>query len=198
MILFKDIQVTNFDDLYNVAPQAVQQKLNDNKELRENPIHHPELSAFEHIKIVTDRLFDTNDVNLILAGLFHDICKKESAVAREDSEYFLCKDHEKKAVDFTLRHTNFIHSFPGADLGKILWIVNEHMRIKVIQDMRGQKKKELINNIWIKDLVIFSKADRMTIEWNYPLLLTKLEAYKNDPHNLVVSPSIIKNMKKAD
>lgn len=133
-----------------------------------------------HIKIVVNRLCDTGDISLVLAGLFHDICKKESAVLREITEdmspekkadleeknkFFLCKDHEKKAVAFALRNANFIHSFPGADLGKILWIVDSHMRIKTIDEMSNKKKREMTDNIWFKDLLIFAKADKMNEPW---------------------------------
>lgn len=174
--------ITNFDELFAVCPQNIQMKLKDNLELRENPKHHPEENAFEHIKIVVDRLFDTGNVNLILAGLFHDICKKESAILRkitddmtdekkaemeERNKFFLCQDHEKKAVAFALRNVRFIHSFEGADLGLILWIVDNHMRIKTIDEMSGKKKKEITENQWFPYLEVFAKADKMLIPWNW-------------------------------
>ncbi len=174
--------ITNFDELFEVCPQNIQMKLKENLELRENPKHHPESSAFEHIKIVVNRLFDTENVNLILAGLFHDICKKESAVLREITEdmtserkaemeeknkFFLCRDHEKKGADFALKNTNFIHQFENADLGTILWIVDNHMRIKTIDEMSGKKQRAMRENIWFSELEIFARADRMNLEWNF-------------------------------
>ncbi len=174
--------IENFDELFLVCPQNIQMKLKDNIELRENPKHHPEANAFEHIKIVVNRLFDTNNTNLILAGLFHDICKKESAILREITEdmtpekkadleeknnFFLCKDHEKKGVAFALRNVRFIHQFEGSDLGEILWIVDNHMRVKTVEDMSGSKKKELTENKWFGDLEIFARADRMNLVWDF-------------------------------
>ena len=108
----------------------------------------------------------SGDINLVLAGLFHDISKKDSAVPREGSEFFLCRDHEKKGASFALRHVNFIHSFPGADLGQIVWLVDNHMRIKTIDQMKGFKKTEITDNIWFDDLVLFSKADDMNRDWD--------------------------------
>ena len=57
------------------APNIVQDKLEDLKTLRERPDFHPEPSTFDHIYIVTERLMETNDMDLVLAGLLHDICK---------------------------------------------------------------------------------------------------------------------------
>ena len=167
MIRFKGNDIKCFDELYLVAPAAVRQKLDDNKVLKENPLYHPEDNAFEHIKIVTNRLFETKDINMVLTGFFHDICKAETAIPRENSPYFLCRDHEKHAVAFALRHVNFIHSFEDVDLGKILWIIDNHMRIKQIADMRGYKKTEILENTWFESLVAFSKADKMTQEWDF-------------------------------
>jgi hypothetical protein len=154
-----------FDELLKIMPIEVRAKLDENLTLRENPKFHPEENAFEHIKIVTNRLTKTKDINLILAGLFHDICKKESAIPREKSPWFLCRDHEKKGADFAMEHKNFILSL-GGNPKKIHWIIWNHMRIKIFDEMRKKKQKELTSNKWFNDLLTFSKADKMFFDWD--------------------------------
>lgn len=154
-----------FDSLFKILPKEIKEKLLENKSLRENPLHHPEENAFEHIKIVVDRLSMTEDIDLVLAGLFHDICKKESAIARENSPYFLCRDHEKKGADFAIEHIDFIHSL-GGNPQKIFFICWNHMRMKVFDEMRNKKRKELEQNKFFSSLLTFSFADKMHFDWD--------------------------------
>ena len=67
-----------FQSLIQSAPHIVKRKLEQLKFLRERPDYHPEPSAFHHIQIVTERLQATENPNLILAGILHDICKLDN------------------------------------------------------------------------------------------------------------------------
>ncbi len=155
----------DFDKLYEILPLEIKNKLDENEFLVENPKFHPEKNAKEHIKIVVNRLSKLNNIDLVLAGLFHDICKKESAIPRENSPYFLCKDHEKKGADFAMKHHEFISSL-GADFYKVHFICWNHMKMKVWDEMRKNKKENLMKSEYFNDLYIFSLADKMFFDWD--------------------------------
>jgi len=159
-------KIKNFNDLYEILPKNIKNKLNMNKDLVENPIYHPEPNAFEHIKIVIDRLVLTKDINLILSGLFHDICKKESSVARTNSSYMLCLNHEKLGADFAIINQDFIKAL-GGDINQVYYICRNHMRMKVFNEMKKTKQKEISNSPYYFKLKIFAQADKMTKPFNF-------------------------------
>ena len=68
-----------FEELVALAPQDIKDELERLKTYKEDNRYHPESSAYEHIKIVTTRLITTGDIDLIMAGVFHDIGKLQAA-----------------------------------------------------------------------------------------------------------------------
>jgi len=62
-------------DIIDNAPPSVLTKLEELKTLKERDDFHPEPSCFIHTKIVTNRLIQTGNPDLIMAGVFHDLFK---------------------------------------------------------------------------------------------------------------------------
>jgi hypothetical protein len=159
-----------FDTLIQIAPQIVLDKLEGLKLLRERPDYHPEDSAFEHVKIVTNRLIQTGNPDLIMAGIFHDIFKKETAKLNPKNGYPTSPGHDKAAADWIKSNTevqSFIES-NGANFLRVAEICMQHMRIKVYDEMNEKKKKAYRLTEIFSDLLIFSMADDMLIEFVYP------------------------------
>jgi len=161
-----------FKELIETAPSTVKIKLFSNMSLRERSDYHPESSAFEHIKIVTERLIPTGDMNLIFAGVFHDICKSDTAKINPKNGFPTCPGHDKEAY-------NFINSFytvqtwincNGGDHNKVANICLNHMRFHQLGKMRESKRESTIqkwkdDGIW-ESLKIFGAADNMIVEFD--------------------------------
>ena len=92
--------MTLFETLVSEAPQSVRDLLEGLKGLRENPEYHPEESTFEHIRIVTERLADTQDADLIVTGFFHDLFKLKTAIVNEKTGHPSSPYHDVEVAKF--------------------------------------------------------------------------------------------------
>ena len=154
------------------APQIVKDKLEQLKGLRERPDYHPEPSTFHHIEIVTNRLIPTGDMDLILAGILHDICKLDCKTINPKTGQPTSPGHDKAAHD--LIHSNReIRQWitdNDSDWRKVAGIVFGHMRFHQLEKMRPFKRDKQIQD-W-KDQGIYEKlrfhgaADNMLVEFD--------------------------------
>lgn len=162
----------DFDSIVWTAPQIVKDELDKNKTLRERPDYHPEESAYEHIRIVTERLSDTKDMTLVMSGVFHDIMKAALARPNPKTGWPTSPGHGESAALFIDAHEEIQKWIlaQGADLTKVKDICYYHMRMNHLQDMRADKAKSYIQKwkdagVW-EYLQVFSRADDMLTEWN--------------------------------
>ena len=154
------------------APKIVKDKLEQLKGLRERPDYHPEPSTFHHIEIVTNRLIQTGDNDLILAGILHDICKLDCKTINPKTGQPTSPGHDKAAHD--LIHSNReIRQWitdNDSDWRKVAGIVFGHMRFHQLEKMRPFKRDKQIQD-W-KDQGIYEKlrfhgaADNMLVEFD--------------------------------
>jgi hypothetical protein len=154
------------------APQIVKDKLEQLKGLRERPDYHPEPSTFHHIEIVTNRLIQTGDNDLIFAGILHDICKLDCKTINPKTGQPTSPGHDKAALD--LIHSNReIRQWitdNDADWRNVAGIVFGHMRFHQLEKMRPFKRDKQIQD-W-KDQGIYEKlrfhgaADNMLVEFD--------------------------------
>ena len=91
-----------FQQLISTAPSIVQSKLEELKTLRERPDYHPEPSTFHHIEIVTNRLIQTGDPDLIMAGILHDICKLDCKKINPKTGHPTSPGHDIAAFDLRI------------------------------------------------------------------------------------------------
>lgn len=159
----KKEEMTTFAEILQNAPRFVLRKLEQLKFLRERPDYHPEKSAFEHIRIVTERLITTKDPDLIMAGIFHDLGKLECVKENPKTGYPTSPGHDAWAADLVEKDKEcreWIISF-GANPDVVAEICKEHMRVKGIGEMRPAKQEAIRQSpIWPK-LEIFTRADDM-------------------------------------
>ena len=166
-----------FQDLITTAPPVIQRKLEQLKFLRERPDFHPEPSAFAHIQIVTERLIPTGDMDLILSGVLHDICKFDTVKMNEKTGWPTSPGHDQAAFDLifsSLSIKDWIRD-NGGDEVNVALICKGHMRFHQLGDMRPAKREDQIaewTDLGIFDkLQIFGAADNMLAEFD----LDKLE-----------------------
>lgn len=152
-----------FDQLIKNAPQIILDKLEDLKTLRENPQWHPEDNSYEHIKIVTERALGTNDPDLFLTGLLHDICKYDTHHINPKTGFPTSPGHELAAIRLMERNEDikmFISDL-GGDFATVHYLVKEHMRVKQIGVMRKSKVDAIVNHPLYPYLACFTKFDSM-------------------------------------
>lgn len=106
--------------------------------------HHPEGDVFNHsLQVLWWAFRESNDVDLILAAMLHDVGKYENSLG-----------HEKIAVDWL----NEIAS------GKTLWLIEHHMRIwyLILGEMKKLSKVDyLINHPWLPELIQLARWDKI-------------------------------------
>lgn len=110
--------------------------------------YHPEGNLRDHtLQVFYHAARETNDADLLMAALTHDIGKTIEM-----------KGHEKYSVDILMDEGVDLISF------KTLWLVSNHMRIKtyVEGEMKGLKKAVTFSNHpWFVDLVRLNRWDLM-------------------------------------
>ena len=156
-----------FLDLITDAPKTISRKLEQLKFLRERPDFHPEPSAFHHIQIVTDRLIPTGDMDLVMAGILHDICKFDTVKMNDKTGWPTSPGHDQAAFDLIVSSrdiTDWING-KGAFMPNVAHICKGHMRFHQLGDMRQAKRDAQIaewTRLGIFDkLQIFGAADNM-------------------------------------
>jgi hypothetical protein len=161
-----------FQDLIDTAPRIVTRKLEQLKFLRERPDFHPEPSVWHHIKIVSERVQATGNVNLIFAGILHDICKLDTVKMNEKTGWPTSPGHED-AVYILIQERDDICNWieeHGGDAEKVSLLCKYHMRFHQLGDMRESKRNTTIESwtslgIW-DDLQILGAADNMLAEFD--------------------------------
>ena len=154
---------TTFEELVFLAPQEVQDELINLVSYEENKVYHPEANAYEHIKILTTRLMITGDIDLILAGLYHDIGKLIAANKTfEKLGKFRAFGHEHLGAEWVMRDVEFIESM-GGDVDVVHEIVKNHMRMKQLTNMKKSKVESMEALPTWEKLKIFTRADSMLV-----------------------------------
>ncbi len=136
---------------------SIKEKLHKTKEIFDHPKYHPEGTVFDHIQITMLRaLLFTYDIDLILAALFHDICKPDSGEYRdfEGVQYWRNLNHADEAAKYIegIEVRNFINKHRGnSEIIKL--ICANHMRVKHNNNLLQKVSR------WIPEIETFVKLD---------------------------------------
>lgn len=171
--------VDYFQLLYDSAPKSLKKIIDSTKSIEQNPIWHMEGNVFTHIRLVTNRLGNAyhNDINLLLAGFFHDLGKVDTTEWDNVKGSWTARGHEDISVQYVDEYKIWIKE-QGGDISVIKNIVQNHMRIKYIDEFRLQNKIELIENPNLKDILKFNSADYGGTELGVKPLHDLSELYK--------------------
>lgn len=164
----------NFEEIVDVMPYALRSMIKDLKGLRERSDYHPEESAYEHVKIVTERLLSLNDSfpnknTLVAAAIFHDVGKRIKAKPNNKPTLVeklgfvppTSPGHDKFGAEMATLYSDWIYDTFGVHHGPVSYICDQHMRIASFPNMRKSKKELFVKDVFFKELCIFHKADDM-------------------------------------
>ncbi len=151
---------SNFDELMEFIPIDLSDYILTMKNVPQDPEWHKEGNVYNHTEIVVNKAFKYNDIDLILAALYHDNGKDRTTYTDEEGKV-RSGGHEEKSVEVVDMYEKWIKN-AGGNFGIIRNIVKYHMVIKIPGQM-GRKLKSFIESSDFYDkLLLFSKCDKMT------------------------------------
>jgi len=151
--------ILTFDEMYKIVPQEIKELLDKCSNTPQNPECHPEGNVLNHIKIVYERAKKTGDLNLVIIAIFHDLGKVDTT-KKNKKGIWTSYGHEFISSEIVTKYKDWITSI-GADYNIVKETVENHMRIKFIDNMRPIKQKILRSLKSYKYLLAFSRIDDM-------------------------------------
>ncbi|MCX5770843.1 MAG: CCA tRNA nucleotidyltransferase [Candidatus Hydrogenedentes bacterium] len=115
---------------------------------------HPEGDVFVHTMLMLEHLEDPSPA-LALAALLHDAGKPPTQ-SFEDRIRF--NNHDKvgaRIAEDVCRRLRMPHD----TMAKVSWMIENHMRLTAIPDMRDSKRKRFIRHPWFPDLLELGRLD---------------------------------------
>jgi len=154
----ESVYVDKFLQLYDNAPSSLKKEIDDTKNVLQSVEWHPEGPTFVHIRLVTNRLENCyHDVNLTLAGLFHDLGK--TYVTKPNGRGgWSAHGHEDESVKIVEQYQDWITKM-GGDVDIVKYVVANHMRYKVIDEMRTQEQIRFMDEEYFPYVQKFATAD---------------------------------------
>lgn len=130
------------------------------KGVPQNPEWHPEGCVWTHTMRVIDTLA-SDDFVLNMAGLFHDFGKLTTTAVKPNGKIGSL-GHEKASVELARLVLRKL-KLSNEEVKDILWLVENHMRIKYLLDMKKSKKVALAKDPRIEKLLDLMTADAMLV-----------------------------------
>lgn len=147
----KKLNIRTFRELYNLCPLDLQTRIFNLKLIPQGKKWHPEGNVLKHTILVVTRAIKENDIDIILAALFHDIGKDKTFAFKNNIP--TAYGHEVISSDVIDSYKTFIESL-GGNIRDIKYIVSNHMKMKIFRDMRKTKQEALTTD------AIFHKLER--------------------------------------
>ena len=164
-------KVDNFDKFLQDAPEEIKKYIANCWLTPQNSEWHPEgkdemvpHNVLMHTRIVFRKcLYKYNNfshlIDLLLSAIFHDLGKVDTTKLNKHDKWS-SYGHEAESAKIVKRHKEWIEH-KGGNFDRVYNIVNEHMRIKHIDEMRPAKKQKLFDNPFFAEIVMFNKCDNM-------------------------------------
>lgn len=160
----KKIKPESFQDFYDIAPEEIKQYFDKAKTTLQSKRWHPETTVKNHIVIVFNRAKRSGDINMMLAALFHDLGKMTTTHFKEPDSWS-SHGHEFASVKLVEKYRDWIEEL-GANYDIVHFIVKEHMRAKLINDMRPSKRNALMTHPFYPFVEKFAEFDNMKIDYS--------------------------------
>ena len=155
----ESIYTYQFKILYDKAPKELQNEIDNSKTIEQSKKWHSEGNVFIHTRLVTNRLHNTYyDINLTLSGFFHDLGKIRTTIWDEDKESWTAHGHEDDSVSIVHSYNDWIEEM-GGNPKIIEFVVQNHMRIKYLDEFRLQEKIKFLNLPLFEYVHKFATAD---------------------------------------
>jgi hypothetical protein len=149
-------------------PESVISRLEKLKSLRERPDYHPEPNTFEHLRIVTERLMLTGDIDLVFAGCLHDLFKLDTLRINEKTGFPTCPNHDTEVAKFILESEEvkeWILRY-GGNIKTISSLCKDHMRFHRFDKMKESKQDDFKSRPHWNKLEYLGAADNMIEEFD--------------------------------
>lgn len=172
-----DIECKERLDSLNL-PSLIREKLDQHLNHHERADYHPEDNAYIHIARVWCRALELGNIDIIATAILHDICKWDCRVLKPDGK-FAAPGHDKKGAEFIMNNPQVVQGWIksiGANIETVTWITAEHMRAKLIGQMKQSKVDLLLNHPDWNKLAAFGWIDDM--------LLTDMESITGAKNSL--------------
>lgn len=165
----KTVIPSSFQDFYDSAPKEIQNYLDKAAETPQSIMWHPEGDVKTHTNIVFNRAKRTGNLNFMIAAIFHDlgkvdVTKKHATVPGKWSAH----GHEVVSAHLVKKHKDWIESL-GGDYDVILYVVEQHMRAKQLDQMRRSKQMTFRQHKYYDLVHQFSQFDDMTKDYSNDL-----------------------------
>ncbi|NMC66752.1 MAG: HD domain-containing protein, partial [Spirochaetales bacterium] len=99
---------------------------------------------------------------LKLAAMLHDIGKVESISINPKANYPKYPNHANLSANIAKRYLkDILRFFPFYSqlLEKVTFLIENHMKIAFLPDLEEDKKKDILNSVYLNDLLKLLKAD---------------------------------------
>lgn len=147
--------------LVQILPELVELKNTE-----QSKVHHPEGNVFTHTRLALDSVtgFDICEnpsLELLLAIILHDIGKyktTEHSFTELGEIEIHSYEHENIGAEIAKKILTRM-KFSSETIDKVVWLVQNHMRIHYFSEMKKSKKVKLIEHEYFDDLFKLSEAD---------------------------------------
>ena len=147
-------------NILRMLPEEIYLIIEKCKLVNQREDYHPEKSVYNHVKIVYERALETGDITFPIAAIFHDLGKLHTTKISPKTGEPHSPGHEHISTKFVDKYKDWIESM-DADFDVVRYIVSEHMRAHIINDMRPSKQEAMRNNPLYPKVKEFSKFDDM-------------------------------------
>ena len=155
----KRVRIPTFEELYASAPHEIKEYVDKCNDTPQGTDWHPEGCVGIHIKLVYDRAKTSGDINLAMAAFFHDLGKVDTTAPNKKGGYS-AYGHERISGKLVDKYSNWIENHGGNSI-KVKEIVDNHMKIKYMDEMRPHKQEAMRNLKTYPELMKFSEFDDM-------------------------------------
>jgi len=154
-------KIPTFEEMVILAPEELKDILLRNAETPQSPNWHPEGNVLKHIQIVYNRAMKSGDLDMVVTAFFHDLGKESTTrPSRNTKGSWSAYGHELASLRLVEKYKDWIESL-GANYERVHELVKYHMKIKLMPEMRPIKQKEMRDNPYYDDLLIFTEFDNM-------------------------------------
>ena len=150
----------SFQHLLSLCPEPLRERVLIMKTVPQRLDHHPENDCLTHIAIVCNRLSKYRTPTLSWASVFHDLGKLE-CTKENDKGILQAIGHEEVSTQLVSEYSYFLAE-QGTSYSRVAEIVANHMRIKLLNQMRLNKQVTMRELSTFGLLQLFAEADDMS------------------------------------
>jgi hypothetical protein len=148
-----------FDKISKIVPEEIRHLLEKCEQTPQSKTWHPEGDVLIHTKIVYERARKSGNLDYALAALFHDLGKTETTRLNKRGSWG-SYGHEFVSARLVIKYQDWI-SRQGGDVDLIHDIVINHMKVKMMGEMRQSKQEEIKKKPNFNKIKEFSEFDNM-------------------------------------